>query len=382
MLIFSSFSFVQADNSLDVVISEIAWMGTENSANDEWIKLYNNTKEDINLDGWILKSADGTPEINLEGIIKANNYFLLERTDDDTLPNISADQIYKGALENGGEYLELFDDLNNLVDSVNCEESWFAGDNSNKQTMIRKDSKVSGDNSNNWQTGQNPDVSPEKAEEKPIQIKVESEENKKVQEYPLGIAVNEILPSPEGSDAENEWIEIFNQNNFKVDLSGWAITDTIGKTKNYIFPKNTIIKVQEFMVLTRPVTKITLNNSGDGLRIIQPNKNIIEEVVFGKAVTGQSYSRIDTNWYWGSDLTPGSANIVKLEKQIQENKEEEAQFSDNFEKQSSVVASFVNVLQGKTQKNRVPVNNFFVILIAFSVAIFSAIAILFLKRGL
>lgn len=29
-------------NSSDVVINEIAWMGTTTSANDEWIKLHNN----------------------------------------------------------------------------------------------------------------------------------------------------------------------------------------------------------------------------------------------------------------------------------------------------------------------------------------------------
>ncbi len=90
-----------------VVINEITWMGTKSSANDEWIELYNNTENSINFDGWILKSDDGTPEINLTGIVPAKSFYLLERTDDNTVPEISTDLIYKGALGNKGENLKL-----------------------------------------------------------------------------------------------------------------------------------------------------------------------------------------------------------------------------------------------------------------------------------
>jgi hypothetical protein len=47
----------------DVVFSEIAWMGTTTSSNDEWIELYNNTDGAIDLTGWTLNAADGTPSI-------------------------------------------------------------------------------------------------------------------------------------------------------------------------------------------------------------------------------------------------------------------------------------------------------------------------------
>ncbi|MFH1461201.1 MAG: lamin tail domain-containing protein, partial [Patescibacteria group bacterium] len=121
----------------DVVINEIAWMGTAISANDEWLELKNNTSQEIDLTGWTLKAIDGTPKISLTGIIPAQGYFLLERTDDDSMPNIIADQIYTGALGNSGENLELRDAQNNLIDSVNCSETWPAGDNLTEQTMER-----------------------------------------------------------------------------------------------------------------------------------------------------------------------------------------------------------------------------------------------------
>jgi hypothetical protein len=146
--------FFSSGETNKVVINEIVWMGTTKSANDEWIELYNNTSQVIDLTGWILQATDGTPEIALTGTIPAQGYFLLERTDDQTVPEIPADQIYTGTLNNKGETLELRDAQNNLIDQIDCSEGWFAGDNETKQTMERKNSQNSGNDSNNWQSSQ------------------------------------------------------------------------------------------------------------------------------------------------------------------------------------------------------------------------------------
>jgi len=109
----------------DVVINEIAWMGSAASTDDEWIELYNNTDSAIDLSGWTLASEDGAPTINLSGTIPAHGYFLLERTDDNTVSDIAADLIYSGALGNTGEKLQLKDDSGQLVDEVDCSGGWF-----------------------------------------------------------------------------------------------------------------------------------------------------------------------------------------------------------------------------------------------------------------
>lgn len=138
----------------DVVINEVAWMGTAYSYNDEWIELYNNSSSPIDLTGWGLKAVDGSPNISLVGTIPAKSYFLLERTDDETIRDLEADQIYTGALENIGENLELRDASDSLVDSVPCETNggWFAGENDGAYTMERIDSGSSGTTKNNWHT--------------------------------------------------------------------------------------------------------------------------------------------------------------------------------------------------------------------------------------
>ncbi|MEI8223699.1 MAG: lamin tail domain-containing protein [bacterium] len=118
-----------------IIINEVAWMGTTTSANAEWIELYNTGTESVVLDGWTLKAIDGSPSVLLTGSIGAQGYFLLERTSDETIPQISANQIYSGSLGNNGEYLVLKDKDGNSINEVEQVSGWLAGDNTTKQTM-------------------------------------------------------------------------------------------------------------------------------------------------------------------------------------------------------------------------------------------------------
>ena len=134
----------------EVVISEIAWMGTTASSYDEWIELYNNTGSPVDLTGWTLSAADGTPNINLSGSIPADSYFLLERTNDDSVPGVAADQTYSGALGNDGENLVLRDGDSTTIDQVNCSSGWFAGHGDGRVPMVRVDTSADGSQASNW----------------------------------------------------------------------------------------------------------------------------------------------------------------------------------------------------------------------------------------
>lgn len=121
-----------------IVINEIAWMGTSESANAEWIELYNNSDKSVVLDGWVIHAHDGNPKINLVGSIGPDEYYLLERTSDESVPTVLADSIYSGSLSNTGERLQLIDAKGVMVDDLDFSSSgWPAGDNTTKATMQR-----------------------------------------------------------------------------------------------------------------------------------------------------------------------------------------------------------------------------------------------------
>lgn len=136
----------------DVVISEVAWMGTSTSTANEWIELYNTTGSSISLSSWTLKATDLTPNITLTGSIGAYSYYLLERTDDNSVPGITADKIYTGAMGDGGEELVLRDGSSNVIDTANQSGAWFTGTTTNRATMSRTNVSLSGTSSANWHT--------------------------------------------------------------------------------------------------------------------------------------------------------------------------------------------------------------------------------------
>ncbi|MFH0854856.1 MAG: lamin tail domain-containing protein [bacterium] len=144
-----------AAETRNIVMNEIAWMGNDNSSADEWIELYNNTDAEIDLTGWKIISRDGSPEILLEGKILSRSFFLIERTDDNSAPDVSADFItsFDTGLGNTGEVLELQDSSGYLIDSTPLitEEKWAAGNNDNKFTMERIRVLDSGEIAANWQ---------------------------------------------------------------------------------------------------------------------------------------------------------------------------------------------------------------------------------------
>ena len=139
-----AFASAPAHVSAKVLISEVAWMGTDDNVNAEWIELYNDGAEQ-DLTGWTLVATDDQPNITLTGSIVANGYALLERTSDDTLPSNTALVVYTGALGNAGETLELRDTSGAVVDRVAGGENWeLGGDNATKDTLQRSGEPATG----------------------------------------------------------------------------------------------------------------------------------------------------------------------------------------------------------------------------------------------
>lgn len=116
-----------------ITISEVAWMGSAESANHEWIELHNDGSA-TDVSGWVL--SDGmNMSIELLGIIPARTHVVLERTSDASAPGV-AFLIYTGALVNTGATLRLETETGSLVDQVSGGEDWqnIGGDNVTKET--------------------------------------------------------------------------------------------------------------------------------------------------------------------------------------------------------------------------------------------------------
>lgn len=116
-----------------VYISEVAWMGDSDSVNHEWIELHNSGST-ADVTGWVI-TDEMNLSIELEGVIGADEYVVLERTSDASAKG-NAFLIYTGALVNTGTTLYLKKVDGSLVDQVSGGEGWEAigGDNTTKET--------------------------------------------------------------------------------------------------------------------------------------------------------------------------------------------------------------------------------------------------------
>lgn len=136
----------------DVVINEVAWAGSTDSANDEWIELYNRSNQSVDLTDWIIED-DGAPNYKLAGSISPHGYFLIEKNEN-AVSNITADQIVIGiSLANSGDSLVLKDPAGGVIDSLNSSGGiWYSGNATTKATMERINPDVKDDVAVNWAT--------------------------------------------------------------------------------------------------------------------------------------------------------------------------------------------------------------------------------------
>ncbi|MEK7658350.1 MAG: lamin tail domain-containing protein [Patescibacteria group bacterium] len=208
--------------------------------------------------------------------------------------------------------------------------------------------------------------------------------------YPSGIFINEILPSPEGADETNEWIELYNANNFEVDLSNWQIKDTAGTitafTISKYLPEGRQVKISAngYLVFKRQDTKIILNNDGDGLNLLTPDGKTIDLVSLTKAPLGQSYNKTNNGlpaqagWQWSKTLTPGTANIIVLE--ILSNSKKSG--NSNKVDENLKTASINDAISQTANESFSGANPWFLFLTALIITIISAAIVLLIKLKL
>lgn len=125
------------------------------------------------------------------------------------------------------------------------------------------------------------------------------------------IIINEFLPNTEGTDAEEEWIELKNAGSAKINLLNWKLDDSEGGSKPHIFKNDLWLAANKFFVVERVESGLALNNSADAIRLFNDLDEMMDEVEYEATVRGASYARGQNGkWFWTNILTPGEENII------------------------------------------------------------------------
>lgn len=147
-------------------------------------------------------------------------------------------------------------------------------------------------------------------------LKEEGEESEEVLEkasesidYPHYSLINEFLPDPQGSDAEGEWVELYNATGAKIDLSGWYLDDEDGASSPFQIPEQTVLEAGAFLLFKNPELDLSLKNSEDVLRLLDPNRLESQRVTYSDSQEGWSYAlTADQLFAWTPLFTPEAEN--------------------------------------------------------------------------
>ncbi|MEX1052490.1 MAG: lamin tail domain-containing protein, partial [Patescibacteria group bacterium] len=114
-----------------------------------------------------------------------------------------------------------------------------------------------------------------------------SNQNMNSSENIENIFISEVMVSPEtGAD---EWIELYNDNAFEVNLKDWFIDDVEhgGSTQ-----KKFSLTIPTYGLAVLEIKSSIFNNSGDDVRLINSLDNVIDSFTYDFSEKGKSFGRI------------------------------------------------------------------------------------------
>jgi hypothetical protein len=336
--------FAQTDSQPHIIINEIQIAGASN--NDEFIELFNPADTPFNLEGYKLtkKTKTGGSEIVLvstakfSGTIQARGYFLIAHPDYQN--QISADLSYSSSTyylsKDNSVFLydkngQLLDKVGfGAVDSSNSESNPAPNPEANQSiervSFIDTNNNAADFSLNNSPSPKNSTVVENYSEESlDSNGSLENTENNgsgieldtqnSCPTASSDVKLSEIFPYPASG---NEFVEIRNNGENCVDVSGWKIMDEAGHKKE--FPQNSIIAPGEYLFLEG---NLYLNNDLDTVYLLDANANTktkaLDQRSYEKAQKDFSFALENQDWQWTSSPTPGGKNIITAPETAEKN---------------------------------------------------------------
>ena len=143
--------------------------------------------------------------------------------------------------------------------------------------------------------------------------------------------ITELLPDPVSpmTDAEHEFVELFNPNDFVVNLESYRIES--GSEWRYGFTLGSYdLMPGEYLAVMSGDSGVSLSNSGSQVRIIGPDGNELDFVEYEKAKADQSWSKFGDAWEW-AQIT-NNANNVRFQNETAEANDQSDEQASTLEK--------------------------------------------------
>ncbi|MFC1489851.1 lamin tail domain-containing protein [Candidatus Latescibacterota bacterium] len=270
-----------------IVINEINYNSSETFNPEDWVELYNRYDIPVDISGWIFKDEEDIyTYVFPEGsVISPGEFFIVCR--DTVLFKQAFGQVenifgnFEFGLSGGGEKIYLIDKYGGTVDKVSYNDvaPWPVDADGKGTTLSLINFSFDNLNADNWVSslgngtpGNINDV------------------------FTNGtVIINEINYNSAATMDSDDWIELYNPQDSRVDLSGWIVKDD-NETHVYIIPDDTFLGPKEYLVICSDALKFFeifpeidnyigntgfgLNNDGDKLRIFTSEGALVDSLTF------------------------------------------------------------------------------------------------------
>lgn len=128
------------------------------------------------------------------------------------------------------------------------------------------------------------------------------------------LEISELFIDPDKplTDAEDEFVEIYNPGAEAVDLEGYIIQTGAKYSYDFTLP-NITIKAKQYLAFYSLDTGLALSNSGGGARLLAPNKSpLYEAPAYEKAKPDTAWANIGGSWQWTAKATPNAPNAAAV----------------------------------------------------------------------
>lgn len=154
------------------------------------------------------------------------------------------------------------------------------------------------------------------------------------------LLITELLANAIGSDADHEFIELHNPNDFDVSLAEYRLW--VGPTfeKSFAFPAGSSIPARSYKAFSNAEIHYTLLNTSSRVRIMTTNDVLIDEIPsYESPKENFSWAKFGGVWKYTNAPTPGIAN--------KENVDDETPVAENDTRKPCAANQFRNPATGR-----------------------------------
>src|SRR3989344_3638165 len=144
--------------------------------------------------------------------------------------------------------------------------------------------------------------------------------------YANAVIINEIMYNPNSTDTNHEWIELYNNESFEINISGWKFFESGTNHAMNLIQGGSVISSGSYAVIVDDSTaflldypnftgnlfdsSFSLSNTGETLVIKNSTNAVIDNITYSdNASEGNTICIINSEWKECTP-TPGSANIL------------------------------------------------------------------------